>query len=125
MSESRRRRLAAAHGAIEASPSFLERVARLIDPKDRPTPKTHSAFWHTWRERQKPLYSKVARYYPTPSNGARTGIKFQDGTKLLRREDGSLRLPFPRVRRTGRIRRALKALRRLNRYREAVAAGRI
>jgi hypothetical protein len=117
MSESRRKRLA----ALQSAPvSILERIARAIDPTDRPKPKTHSAFWHKWIKAQKPIYSRVARYYPTPSTqGDRTGIKFQDGTKLLRRADGSLRRLFPRVRRTGRIRRAEKALRRLNVYRRA------
>jgi hypothetical protein len=97
-------------------PSLLERIAQIIEPKDRPS-GYRSPAKRTW---QKALYSRYARYFPTPSTqGDRSGIKFRDGSVLLRREDGSLRRPFPRVRRTGRIRRAEKALRRLNVYRRA------
>jgi hypothetical protein len=96
--------------------SLLERIAQIIEPKDRPS-GYRSPAKRTW---QKALYSRVARYYPTPSTqGDRTGIKFQDGTTLLRRADGSLRYFFPKVRRTGAVRRAEKRLRRLNKHRIA------
>lgn len=117
MSESRRKRLS----SLQAPTSLLERISRAIQPSDRPAPITHSAFWHAWRKAQATASSRISRYYPTPTRaGDRTGITFQDGTTLIRRADGSLRYPFPRVRRTGRIRRAEKALRRLNTHRVGV-----
>lgn len=122
MSESRRKRVAYLMSlpditalSIAPSISILERLARMIQPTDRPAPKTHSASWSKWRAAQKAILSRIARHYPTPNRrGDRTGIKFHDGSILIRRADGSLRRPFQRVRRTGRIRRAEKALRRLN-----------
>jgi hypothetical protein len=59
-------------------PSLLERIAQIIEPKDRPS-GYRSPAKRTW---QKALYSRYARYFPTPSTqGDRSGIKFRDGTK--------------------------------------------
>lgn len=97
--------------------SLLERMAQFIEPKDRPS-GYRSPAKSTWQKDL--ILSRFFRYHPTPSmQGDRTGIKFQDGVSLLRRADGSLRYFFPRVRRTGRIRRAEKALRRVNKHRAA------